>query len=120
MTATPTSFDASKPLYACVGAADLAVEKLRGAATEAQQADLKAFATQVREQVAGWQAEAGALLDRAEDSVVTRATTIRSDLAEVVEEYAEALEELAVRGQGVVARLRDDAVPGDGPTGPSA
>jgi hypothetical protein len=157
MTSTEFNFDATKPFYAWIGAADLAVEKLRGTATEVQERDLRAFAAQVRTQVseafddivdelqdelgslpkrvesflddfpkdprdlpkslqlrfAQWQEEAVALRERVESRVDERATSFRSDVAKLVEEYAEAVEELAVRGRALVAKLRDDSISGD-------
>ena len=47
MTTTPPKFDATKPFYAWIGAAELAVEKLRESAADVQERDLKAFAGQV-------------------------------------------------------------------------
>jgi predicted nucleic acid-binding Zn-ribbon protein len=47
MTTTQSKFDASKTFYAWVGAAELAVEKLRESAADVQERDLKAFAAQV-------------------------------------------------------------------------
>jgi hypothetical protein len=157
MTTTQFNFDVSKPFYAWIGAADLAVEKLRGTASEVQERDLKAYAAQVRSQVSDrfeeiveelqdelgslpkraeaflddlpkdprelpkllqhrfeeWQKEAVALRERFESTFESRSSTFRKDVAKLVEEYAEAVEELAVRGRALVAKLRDDSISGD-------
>ena len=51
MTTTPFSFDATKPFFAWVGAAELAVEKLRETATDVQERDIRAYAAQVGTQL---------------------------------------------------------------------
>jgi heparin binding hemagglutinin HbhA len=51
MTSTPFNVDATKPFFAWVGAAELAVEKLRETAADVHERDIRAYATQVGTQL---------------------------------------------------------------------
>ena len=171
MTTTPFKFDAGKSFYAWVGAAELAVEKLRESAADVQERDVKAYAAQVGAKLTEafdelveelqdelgtlprtaqarleklpaelkalpkrlealvedardlpkaaqsrydeLQSDARVLLGKVEAVVEARRSTLRSDLAELLEEQVEAFEELAVRGRAFVAKLRDDSISGD-------
>jgi hypothetical protein len=82
---TSHKFDAAAPLYAWVGAADLALSAVRKAAADF---DARTLGTQARQRVTG-------------------------RLEGLVGEAQTGFEELVTRGRSAVAKLRDESVSGD-------
>lgn len=133
---TKSTFDVTKPLYAWVGAADLAVAKLRetdltsrevpkqletrltdlqgelkslpdkfqGRLNELQE-ELKALPGKAQARVTELQGEARELLTKLE----ARVSELRAELEDLFDEQLGNYSELAVRGRGRVAKLRDEA-----------
>lgn len=96
------NFDATNPMHGWVGAADLAVDKLRQVAAELQERDPKELVAQAR-------TRATELLDE----LVGESKKAQLRLERLSEQLSAQLSGLTVRGQAIVAKLRDDSISGD-------
>ena len=106
----------NKPLYAVAGAADVAVETLRELPAKVAGAikDEK-LRTEMRERFSHLPAEAKALREEipgfvtdAQAKAAELPTRVRELVAQTSREASKTYDELAERGEGVVARLRRD------------
>lgn len=106
----------NKPLYAVAGAADAAVETLRELPAKVAGAikDEK-LRTEMRERFSHLPAEAKALREEipgfvndAQAKAAELPTRVRELVAQASREASKTYDELAARGEGVVARLRRD------------
>jgi len=107
---------ATKPLYAGVGATDLAVERVRDFVAGAQKRGQKRFAD-AQKSVRGLELEPKALRDQALTAVNARVDALAKDakarrtavekrVAELQTEANDAYGDLATRGEGLVTRIR--------------
>jgi hypothetical protein len=132
-------FDASKPFFASVGAGEVAVEKLRKVATDLQgrleevrsrgvndvakeaQAKLETrlgelqqeFPKQVEARLADLQGDARSVLAKLEAKAAELGAGLNESLFDAFDEQAALYSELIARGEGRIAKLRDDSISGD-------
>lgn len=120
MTISRSKFDATKPFFAWVGAADLAFEKLRASAAEAQERDLKAYAAQVGTQlseafdqlVEELQGDLGALPKTAQarlEKLPSELKALPKRVESLVEDLQKEARDLPKSAQGRFGKLQSDA-----------
>ena len=103
---TKTLTDAT-PVYAAVGVTDLAVERLRDARTRAAAVRLDLDITKIQDDITKIQDRAAKRFEKVSDQAQHLPTEFRSQTAEVAGKAKETYAELAVRGEKLVKRIRN-------------
>ena len=95
------------PVYAAVGVTDLAVERLRDARTRAAAVRLDLDITKIQDDITKIQDRAAKRFEKVSDQAQHLPTQFRSQTAEVAGKAKETYAELAVRGEKLVKRIRN-------------